>query len=214
MREERILREKRYKRELIISAAKNLFYEKGVKDTSVDQIAKESGFTKKTVYNYFKSKDEIYYEVVKTAFQKLHTYLSDTLDMQSNRKSYEKIKNLGEAFVNFNKEFNNDFKLFSEFENTNIEEILKSDTAISIYQEGEFVVKLLQRIIEEGIAKEEIKEDVDVKKVVVLLWGSITGMINLINYKKEYIEKAFELDIYEVLDYSFDVIIKSIRKEG
>ena len=44
----------------IVDAARNLFTKYGYKKVSMDEIAKEAGVTKKTVYSYFKDKDELF----------------------------------------------------------------------------------------------------------------------------------------------------------
>lgn len=53
-------------KEQISSIAQKLFFEKGTKAVSIDDIAKELGMSKKTIYNFFTSKDEIVeYEIDK-----------------------------------------------------------------------------------------------------------------------------------------------------
>ena len=47
------------KREQIVSEALKLFYRDGFTATGVDRIIKEAGVSKKTLYNHFKSKDEL-----------------------------------------------------------------------------------------------------------------------------------------------------------
>lgn len=47
------------KEEQIVDAARQLFGTYGYKRVSVDEIAKEANVTKRTVYSYFKSKEEI-----------------------------------------------------------------------------------------------------------------------------------------------------------
>ena len=51
---------KRKTRRAIMDAAIKLFPEKGFEHTTVDQLAKEAGVGKSTIYGYFKSKNEIF----------------------------------------------------------------------------------------------------------------------------------------------------------
>lgn len=48
------------KREQIIEAARKLFNKYGFKKVSMDEIARSAGVTKKTVYTYFSSKEELF----------------------------------------------------------------------------------------------------------------------------------------------------------
>lgn len=47
------------KRDQVIEAARKLFHKFGFKKVSMDEIAKEAGVTKKTIYMYFGSKEEL-----------------------------------------------------------------------------------------------------------------------------------------------------------
>ena len=46
-------------RERILQAAYGLFYRKGYVRTGVDEIAAEARVTKRTLYNHFRSKDDL-----------------------------------------------------------------------------------------------------------------------------------------------------------
>ena len=47
------------KQDQIIEAARQLFYKYGFKKVSMDEIAREAGVTKRTIYMYFSSKEEL-----------------------------------------------------------------------------------------------------------------------------------------------------------
>lgn len=53
----------------ILDTALKLFALNGFHNTSIDQIAQETGISKGLVYNYFKSKEELLEEVFKNCFQ-------------------------------------------------------------------------------------------------------------------------------------------------
>lgn len=47
------------KKEQIIEVARQLFHQFGFKKVSMDEIARKAVVTKKTIYTYFKSKEEL-----------------------------------------------------------------------------------------------------------------------------------------------------------
>ncbi len=47
------------KRDIIVATALQLFYRYGFHATGIERIVKEAGVSKKTLYNHFKSKDEL-----------------------------------------------------------------------------------------------------------------------------------------------------------
>lgn len=60
--------------------------EKGIIATSMDDIAKEAGYSKTTLYVYFKNKEEIVSVLVLESMQKLYDYITSTLEQQKQQK--------------------------------------------------------------------------------------------------------------------------------
>ncbi|NOZ75771.1 MAG: TetR/AcrR family transcriptional regulator [FCB group bacterium] len=56
-------REKAFRKQTILEAAKRLFAQKGYQETSMNDIAAEAELGKATLYYYFNSKDAIYREI-------------------------------------------------------------------------------------------------------------------------------------------------------
>jgi AcrR family transcriptional regulator len=59
------------RRELLLGVAKKIFAERGFQSTTMDDIAKEAGFTKPILYQYFESKIDLYHEIVTQTAQML-----------------------------------------------------------------------------------------------------------------------------------------------
>ena len=65
------------KDEQIINAAKSLFTKYGLKKVSMDEIASEAGVTKKTVYTYFPSKEELLKYCIKEELGNMKKIIED-----------------------------------------------------------------------------------------------------------------------------------------
>jgi AcrR family transcriptional regulator len=63
------------KKQTILETASLLFLQKGIKRTSVDDIASGSGISKKTFYFYFKDKEAIISEIVTKVLVKIEKYI-------------------------------------------------------------------------------------------------------------------------------------------
>ncbi|WP_424245799.1 AcrR family transcriptional regulator [Elusimicrobium posterum] len=61
--------------ENLLDIAEKLFFSKGYESTTIDEIAKQSNLTKKTIYTYLESKEEIYDRVAARGYKKLYTHL-------------------------------------------------------------------------------------------------------------------------------------------
>ncbi len=56
--------EAQQRRREILKAARTLFVEKGIRNTTLDEIAETAAFGKGTIYNYFSSKEELFREII------------------------------------------------------------------------------------------------------------------------------------------------------
>ena len=67
---------KRQNKEVIINGARNLFASKGLDNTNISEIVEASGLARGTFYNYFKSKEEIWDELLHDFALRLNTVLN------------------------------------------------------------------------------------------------------------------------------------------
>lgn len=65
------------KKEQIIEAARKLFHQFGFKKVSMDEIAVEAGVTKKTIYMYFKSKEELLKYFIEEELQNMKAIIEE-----------------------------------------------------------------------------------------------------------------------------------------
>jgi AcrR family transcriptional regulator len=65
------------KKEQIIEAARILFHKYGFKKVSMDEIANEAGVTKKTIYMYFSSKEELLKYFILEEIEKMKDILEE-----------------------------------------------------------------------------------------------------------------------------------------
>ena len=63
-------------RQKLVDVARQLFAKNGIANTTMNDIAKASGKGRRTLYTYFKSKDDVYYAVIESELERL----SDKLD--------------------------------------------------------------------------------------------------------------------------------------
>lgn len=199
------------KKMIIINTAEKLFYSIGINQTTMDKLAKESGFTKRTIYSYFDSKEDIHYEVLLKSFKKLNLYIKNKLAECSDINGFDKIKLLGNCLIEFNKSNPQSFKAISDFQNNDIERIIENETAVKCYEEGQYLVEIMQDCLNYGVNNNQLKDNIDVNKTFILLWAVISGMINLINYKSEYIEKYMNENIDGILDYSYNLLSDCLK---
>lgn len=63
-------------RQKLVDVARQLFAKNGLENTTMNDIALQSGKGRRTLYTYFKSKDEVYFAVIESELERL----SDKMD--------------------------------------------------------------------------------------------------------------------------------------
>jgi AcrR family transcriptional regulator len=69
-------------RQKLVDVARQLFAKKGLENTTMNDIALASGKGRRTLYTYFKNKEEVYYAVIESELERL----SDKLDEVASKK--------------------------------------------------------------------------------------------------------------------------------
>ncbi|MDH6356992.1 TetR/AcrR family transcriptional regulator [Parabacteroides sp. PF5-9] len=67
-------------RDMLVDVARQLFARMGVDNTTMNDIAQASRKGRRTLYTYFKSKNEVYLAVVESELDKLHKMLLDVAE--------------------------------------------------------------------------------------------------------------------------------------
>ena len=187
----------------IIDAAEKLFFSKGYNSSTMDEVAKEAGFTKKTLYSYFTSKEQIYEKITERGYLILNNLFLEALEKEKNSSEILKIRAMGYSFLKFERNYSGYFKAVFESEGSILEcEELEQTT-----------LDMLQKCIKEGVKKGEITNKIDYVSISLILWSSLMGFINTFSRKEKYIKDYFKKDIREVTENGFDFILNSIKKE-
>ncbi|MCM3124777.1 TetR/AcrR family transcriptional regulator [Mesobacillus sp. AQ2] len=166
---------KERKRQEILQSAHACFAKKGFEASTVDDIVAQSGLSKGAIYNYFKSKDEIYLALMdgqtresgtkfakaiaerSTALEKLDFLVDAYLGNDPND-----AENKDEALVHF------EFRLYS----TRNPELKKTLTE----RYKNFFVTLLAGIIEEGQGSGEFDIHLDPATYADIFWAMVNGV--------------------------------------
>ena len=95
-------RKRQIKRDSIIRYAEQAFIGKGYSNTTLDEIALNSGNTKTTIYNYFNSKEDLLAAVMKNIYEKFSNIIVENLQKTIKDKG---LRALSDAYLMFDSKF-------------------------------------------------------------------------------------------------------------
>ncbi|WP_455683742.1 TetR/AcrR family transcriptional regulator [Thomasclavelia sp.] len=198
-------------REQILVCAEKLFIKKGIKATSMDEIAKESKYSKATLYVYFKNKEEIINILVLKSMKKLFEYIIDALAKQTSIK--EKYDCICYGLVKYQEEFPFYFDMVIDKIDINFDNKDYLYEESEIYQIGEKINMVIKSFLDEGINNGEIRFDIKTIPTIISFWAMLSGLIQMASKKEEYIVKELKMSKEEFLDYGFNILYRSISQE-
>lgn len=197
-------------REKIMAAAENLFSEKGFEATTIEDISKASAYSRRTIYAYYESKDDILHHII----EKDLLLLKDEINcaILKNSDFILQYKAICLAMVKYQTECpcSLDNVIKADAANMNFESL--SDTVKHILVLGAEINDLLAGFVEAGKSKGMVRQDVVPLMSVYILWSSMTSLITLVQTKGKFICKQFGVSENEFYEYGFKQIINSILK--
>lgn len=202
-------REKKAREEEIISAAEKIFHQKGFDDASMDEIAKEAQFTKKTLYQYFENKEDMYFAVVIKGFKRLFLYLKRAYDNEDN--GYMKIKKSCRYFYDFYRENPEIFRVMSYlgYVRKKSEESIKQYEFIQLNND---MFQTVSKVITEGKNDGSINGDLDAEKAAFSLIFLMTGFFNQLSASGRSFTEHFSLNIEEFSLFTIDLLLGTLKK--
>lgn len=213
---ERKEKEKEIRREDIIDAAERIFFTKGYDNATMDDVAKEAEFSKRTVYVYFNSKEQIYFEIMIRGYRLLISMLKDELQNKKTYNAIEEIRQIALTLYQFSKDYSEYFKAIMEYENgvLDFQKGVPDQSRDECYALGEEILGHLIGALEKGIKEDSIRSDLDVVKTALILWACMIGVLNIAKKKENYIKNYHMTSPEELVSAAFQLIIRSTQNEN
>ncbi len=190
----------------LIDAAERLFTEKGFENTLIDEVAKEAGLTKRTLYQYFESKEDLFYAVAVKGVKKLLFMYEEA--MRKGKTALEKIRYGNQAYLQFYLE---DLKMFRllNYRPANRNNCESSPHFKELEVLDSIRMKYYVELVAEGKADGSINPNLDITKAVFFAFFSAYSLLYTISLMSMWEKLAFEEN--EFLQFSFDLLADALK---
>jgi AcrR family transcriptional regulator len=158
----------------IIECAFSVFSEKGYSDTSMDDIVEKSGVSKGGIYNYFKSKEEIFLEIAESR-RTVRRNLMDTIPVNNGIHIF--LRQYFTAVLQSLKEEKNLMTAKFSFEfwatvSRNPELIEKAQNRYTQFHSD------LIRILKLGVKRGDLSNQLDLNNMGYVILATLDGMMH------------------------------------
>jgi len=182
----------------IFNCGRELFYSKGFKDTNISDITKMLGIGVGTFYNYYTSKEKLFFEIYFKENDTLKKRIMESLDLKDDPVTLVKefvTQNLNAMNSNLilKEWYNRDLDISSQLEQNYSEDNKKNDDSVHIFYSG-----LLRKWKNEG----KIRADID-DEIILAFFNSLAYIDS---HKKDIGIQHFP----QIIEYLVEFIMKGL----
>lgn len=212
--QERKQQEKEIRRNDIIEAAEKVFFAKGYEKATMDEVAKEAEFSKRTVYVYFNSKEQLYFEIMIRGYRLLMEMLQTDLQESAAHNAIEELQQVFLIFYKFSNQQTNYFQAIMDYETDNLASVsgVQDQARNECYKLGEQILGYLIDVLRKGISEGNFRSDLDLKETALVLWACTIGVFNTVKKKEQYLIDFHQTKPGEFISAAFELLIRSITK--
>jgi uroporphyrinogen III methyltransferase/synthase len=160
---------KQIKRERILEAAADLFSQKSYHEVMMEDVAKMTSVAKGTVYNYFSSKEDLYFSIMSLRMENLIGSLKKQIENEQN--SIDSLRSFTVHLYMFMMKYQNFFLMYRK-DSLNSE----NDFCVELRELDHQLKTILSGIIYSGI-KEKVFRSIDENFAVTSIMGTIYGTV-------------------------------------
>lgn len=204
---ERKEREKQQRREEIVKAAEKVFFSMGLEQATMDDIAAEAELSKGTLYLYFKSKEDLHFEVARGAISLLSSHTARAVESAGN--AIEKLELMGRATIAFMYTHPKHMKAIMSIMATEAGTVELSSGDVQGIVYGESSVGMLMKVVEEGIREKLIRSDIPAPLIAHTLWMQMMSVIQFVSTEGSLIQ-MLDLTPEKVFESHFQLVFNGI----
>lgn len=196
-------RDRAARREAILSAAKEIFAEKGLLASTIDDVAKRAEVAKGTIYLHFKSKEEMLKALLDEGLALVEKRFMEAVDLSL--RADENLRRLCDAYCGLYREEPQYFKLLFFCSHSDVR--AKTCANPSECQGLPPLAALIQKGIDEGT----FSPTVDATKAAAIAWASSNGIILMYDEHPHH-TTSFDLRFEELMRTNMELFIEGLKR--
>lgn len=175
--EEKRKKEKENRKNTILRAARRLFFDRGFKSVTVDNIAAKSEVSKGSIYLCFESKEEIYAQILISDNIALYERINNfsATEASASQLLLEFARIYVDYFLNDNELFRILMTFMLQTGQMNLTEKQNTELIRSTNEN----IKIISEIIQKGIDSGEFSPIGNIRQMQNAIWGMLNGVISL-----------------------------------
>jgi AcrR family transcriptional regulator len=191
-----------WRQDEVLQAACRIFARLGYSGTNVEDIAREAGIAKGTIYLYFKSKEEVFAAVLARDIERL---TNGTIEEMAATETFADrlsvFLNLRLTYIRHNQDFLRVY--FAEFGSRGSRSALISEVIDKLYWRG---IEFMRQCLEQAIARKEIR-DIPIEPAAFAIFDLAKG------FAERHLRGWAHLTLEEDLAFTHSLILNGLQNK-
>jgi len=203
----RTAEDKKQRRRLIVGAARELFFDKGYRQTTIEMITDRAGVSTGTFYLYFKNKRQIYMTLYADGIDIFRDMAEQAVSWPG-MAAMAKVSAIAHAYYRFYTEHTAYFDILAFIHMHEAELKEPAEMSSMLDEKAIELLKMIEAVIEEGIQNGEFAP-MDTWKATNALWGMMDGLVMLAERKNVMVMGVSLEDLFkQAIEIIFHGIVK------
>jgi TetR/AcrR family transcriptional regulator len=175
-------REKEERRQSILRAAREVFFENGFHRATVDSVAERAEVSKGTVYLYFESKETILALLLLEGLDELIEKLEQAYAPAQPLPADERLRRLSQAYLRFFEEEPEYFRLLVAMDRGRFQDSITPEVYQKVLSASLEGLDWVGKAIRQGVEEEGTFRCCDIRPAASILWATLNGVLELMEH--------------------------------
>jgi TetR/AcrR family transcriptional regulator len=208
---ERKEREKEYRKESILDAAQKVFFDKGLRLSTMDEIAETAELAKGTLYLYYHSKEDLYLAVLMRGLLILRSMFVEIITQST--PVIPTMVALYQSYTEFYRRYPNYFRMMHFFNTPQFHKQVSEEMMSSCDTINQSLWGMVVQVITGGVADGKIRNDLDPIEMALIMWSTATTLLMRIDNQHELYKEKMHIDLNNTLNVSNMLLLEAVLTE-
>lgn len=196
--------EKAQREKRIIDIARDVFVERGFEKTGIPAVAEAAGYNKRTIYLYFRDKEELFMAVVLHCLILLRDRLADAAEKI--QQGDTGLRAFADVFFSYAQDYPAFMDLIMVYESRHFvyheseRHQSGSERRAACQAVSQDISDLVTACLDTAIRQGRLKTDLAPRPLMLLLWGQVTGVLQILRIREPHFKDVFGLEREALFD--------------
>jgi len=208
---QRRAREKALRKKAILVAAREVFFEQGISQATMEDVAARAEVSKGTIYLYFPSKESLLAHLLLEGLTLLQRDLRRARKRHAELPAAQQLRELAKAYLDFAQQRPDYFRLVMAFDRGRFQEQIPTTLSQHILSRSNRCLEVVSDVVQQGAEEGEFATS-DPWLSAGIFWAGLSGVLVL--FGSPVRRQMLKVDLEEMTQATCDLLISGLHSNS